>query len=289
MAMGIRRSAKQIAKVVRSHEGPLTQELVRKPGRFGLGQVPANLVPDSVSRVVCGFCATGCGLKAHMRNGEARNLSPDPDYPVNRGMACPKGWEALAPLDASDRATHPVVRDAHGATRKVGWDEAMKLFVSRVRSIQNEHGEDSVAFLGTGQMPTEELAFLGSLAKFGMGLVHGDGNTRQCMATAVEAYKQSFGFDAPPYSYQDFEESDVIVLIGSNLCIAHPILWERICRNRHEPEIVVVDPRRTETAVAATQHYPIRPKSDLTFFYRLALDLNGGGFIHSDFIEYHTK
>ena len=76
------------------------------------------------------------------------------------------------------------------------------------------------------------MALLGALAKFGMGMVHGDGNTRQCMATSVVAYKQAFGFDAPPYTYADFEESDVIVLVGSNLCIAHPIMWERVWRNQ---------------------------------------------------------
>ena len=79
------------------------------------------------------------------------------------------------------------------------------------------------------------MALLGALAKFGMGMLHGDGNTRQCMATAVVAYKQAFGFDAPPYTYADFEESDVIVLVGSNLCIAHPILWQRVMRNPHQP------------------------------------------------------
>ena len=77
------------------------------------------------------------------------------------------------------------------------------------------------------------MALLGRVAKFGMGMVHGDGNTRQCMATAVVAYKQAFGFDAPPYTYQDLEESDCIVLVGANLCIAHPILWERVMRNPH--------------------------------------------------------
>src|SRR5207237_657866 len=90
---------------------------------------------------------------------------------------------------------------------------------------------------------TPATDYPGSLAKFGTRIVHGDGNTRQCMATSVVAYKQSFGFDAPPYTYQDFEESDVIVLVGSNLCIAHPILWERVCRNPHSPHIIVVDPR----------------------------------------------
>src|SRR5690606_7500030 len=114
------------------------------------------------------------------------------------------------------------------------------------------------------------LMFLGSFAKFGMGLIHGDGNTRQCMATAAVAYKQSFGFDAPPYTYADFEQSDVIVLVGSNLCIAHPIMWERVCRNPHQPQIIVIDPRRTETAMAATHHLPLAPKSDLTLLYGLA-------------------
>src|SRR6266700_924982 len=93
------------------------------------------------------------------------------------------------------------------------------------------------------------MAFLGALAKFGMGMVHGDGNTRQCMATSVVAYKQAFGFDAPPYTYADFEESDVIVLVGSNLCIAHPIMWQRMMRNKNRPEIIVLDPRNTEAII----------------------------------------
>ncbi len=114
------------------------------------------------------------------------------------------------------------------------------------------------------------MAFLGALAKFGMGMLHGDGNTRQCMATAVVAYKQSFGFDAPPYTYADFEESDVIVLVGSNLCIAHPIMWERVMRNPHSPEIIVIDPRMTETAMNATQHLALAPKSDQSLFYGIA-------------------
>ena len=144
--------------------------------------------------------------------------------------------------------------------------------------------------LGTGQMPTEELAFLGALAKFGMGMVHGDGNTRQCMATAVVAYKQAFGFDAPPYTYADFEESDVLVLVGSNLCIAHPIMWERVCKNRHKPEIVVIDPRKTETAMAATQHWRCGPKSrSACCFYGMANMLIARGWIDRGFIDAHTS
>mgnify|MGYP005839177185 CR=1 FL=1 len=276
--------------LIRSHDGPLTRELERRPGRFGLGQLPSRLAPDATARTVCGFCSTGCGLLAHLREGEAMNLSPDPAYPVNRGTACPKGWEALSPLVAEDRATMPLIRDPdRNAFREASWDEAARAFVDGMRAVQDAHGPEAAAFLGTGQIPTEELVFLGSLAKFGMGMVDGDGNTRQCMATAAQAYKESFGFDAPPYCYADFENSDVIVLIGSNLCIAHPILWERIHRNPHHPEIIVVDPRRTETAIAGTQHLPIQPKSDLVLFYGLAHWLIAEGAVDQAFVDRHTE
>jgi assimilatory nitrate reductase catalytic subunit len=204
-------------------------------------------------------------------------------------MACPKGWEALAPLKAEDRATTPLLRNARGKLEPVSWPAALDAFVTSFKAIQQKHGPESVAWLGTGQIVTEELAFLGALGKFGMGIVHGDGNTRQCMATSVVAYKQTFGFDAPPYTYRDLEESDVLVLVGSNMCIAHPILWERVCRNGNKPAIVVIDPRKTETATAATHHLPLRPKSDLVLFYGLGRLLIERGFIDQAFIDAHTS
>jgi assimilatory nitrate reductase catalytic subunit len=274
---------------LRQRSGPLTQELVRTPGGFGLGQVPEARKPDATAAMVCGFCSTGCSLDVHLRDGVPVNLTPTTDYSVNLGMACPKGWESLTPLRSPDRATTPLAREANGKLVPVTWPQALDRFTSRFRAILDEHGPESVAFISTGQIPTEEMALLGAFAKFGMGLVHGDGNTRQCMATSVVSYKETFGFDAPPYTYADFEESDVVVLVGSNLCIAHPIMWERICRNPHRPEILVVDPRTTETAVAATQHLALRPKSDLTLLYGIAHLLIANGWIDRPFIDAHTS
>ena len=171
----------------------------------------------------------------------------------------------------------------------VSWATALDTFVDRFRASQAAHGAESAAFLSTGQIPTEEMALLGALAKFGMGMRHGDGNTRQCMASAVVAYKESFGFDAPPYTYGDLEQSDVIVLVGSNLCVAQPILWERITRNRHDPEVIVIDPRRTETASAATVHLAPRPKTDLTLLYGLARNLIQRGAVDTGFVHDHTS
>jgi assimilatory nitrate reductase catalytic subunit len=250
--------------------------------------VPERLRPDLTTTSVCGFCSVGCGLNIHMRGGRAVNLTPATDYPVNLGLACPKGWEALTPLESAGRATAPLLRSAGGELEEVDWETAMQVFTLRFRAVMDKHGPESVAWLGTGQVCSEELAFLGAFAKFGMGIVHGDGNTRQCMATAVSAYKESFGFDAPPYSYADLEHSDVLVFVGSNPCIAHPILWQRVLRNPHRPEIIVVDPRKTETAMAATRHCAIRPKSDLAFLYGIARILIERGMLDRRFIDAHT-
>ncbi len=114
----------------------MTRELLRAPGGFGLGQVPAGKAPDATTGMVCGFCSTGCGLTIHLRDGEAVNLTPTTDYPVNRGMACPKGWEALSVLDAPDRATVPLLRGADGRTQPVDWHTALTAMTARFRSIQ---------------------------------------------------------------------------------------------------------------------------------------------------------
>jgi anaerobic selenocysteine-containing dehydrogenase len=270
--------------------GKLTQELALTPETRGLGALPVLQAPSSTVNSVCGYCSTGCGLQVHIRDGEAVNLAPRADYPVNSGMACPKGWEALTVLKANDRGTIPLARDRHSQeTRGLPWTEAAELFCSRMKLIQESHGSDSIAFISTGQIPTEEMAFLGTLAKFGMGIRHGDGNTRQCMATSVVAYKESFGFDAPPFTYDDFEQSDALFFFGANPCLAHPILWQRVLRNRRNPKIVVVDPRRTETAMSATEHLAIAPKSDMALLYGLAAAIIQRGAVDHEFVSAHTN
>ena len=170
--------------------GAVIRDMLLEPAGFGLGLLPAGLKPDATTGMICGYCSTGCSLDLHLVDGEAINLTPTSGYPVNLGMACPKGWEALSVLDSADRATTPLLKTPGGSLAPTDWDTAMKAFVSRFGEIQAVHGPESVAFLGSGQIVTEEMALLGAVAKFGMGIRHGDGNTRQCMATSVVAYKQ---------------------------------------------------------------------------------------------------
>jgi anaerobic selenocysteine-containing dehydrogenase len=273
-----------LGQLLHQRSGPLTSELLLRPAKFGLGKLPRNLETDGTATSVCGFCSTGCQLNLHLHEGEAVGLTPSTNYPVNLGMACPKGWEALSVLNSPERASAPLLEG-----KEISWDLASRIFTDRFKEIQNTHGNDSVAFISTGQIATEEMAFLGAFAKFGMGVKHGDGNTRQCMATSVVAYKQAFGFDAPPYTYADFEDSDVVILIGSNLAIAHPILYQRLARNKRNPEIIVIDPRVTETAQIATQHLQLKSKGDLPLLYALAHCIIRDERVDEEFVKNHTE
>ncbi|WP_455383045.1 molybdopterin oxidoreductase family protein [Salinispira pacifica] len=246
---------------------------------------------DLTIRTTCSYCSVGCNFDAVVsaENGELKSFLPSKSYPVNLGKSCPKGFNLMKAFAAEDRLTRPLARNGAGELEPVSWDQALELFTSRFKEIKERHGPESVAYLSTGQIPMEEMALLGALFKFGMGFVHADGNTRQCMATAAVAYKQAFGFDAPPFSYKDFEESDLMIFVGANPVIAHPVIWNRVKMNSKDADIVVIDPRRTKTAQAASVHLPLRPKSDLSLLYAVARELIARDWIDRDYIDAHTE
>ena len=171
--------------------------------------------------------------------------------------------------------------------KEVSWEEGIKLFAEKMTNIQKQYGKESVAYISTGQMTTEEMALLGHVGRNYMG-IHGDGNTRLCMATSVVAHKQSFGFDAPPYTLKDAELSDTIILIGANPVIAHPVFWGRIRENK-EAKIITIDPRRSETALNSDLWIDIKPKADLVLMYTLANTLIEKNWIDKSYIEEHTE
>ena len=238
-------------------------------------------------KTTCSYCSVGCNVEV-TNLGEGRfRVVPDKEYPVNQGRVCPKGYHMLTAFASDDRGTTPLLRTADGGMEAVPWSRAFDVFASKFKGIIDNYGRDAAAFISTGQLPTEEMAMLGAVAKFGMGFYHGDGNTRQCMATTAVAYKQSFGFDAPPFTYEDFEVSDYMVFVGANPVITHPVIWQRVQQNSRNPKIVVVDPRFSETARApeTTEHIALAPKSDLHFFYSVLKVLIENDWIDRGFIE----
>ena len=235
----------------------------------------------------CNLCALACNIDFHVENGKIEKVSPTVDYPVNQGFCCIKGLNLDKQQTKIKARKTPLLRDENGEMREISWEEGIKTFTKKMREIQDKYGKESVAFISTGQMTTEEMALLGHVARNYMGMP-GDGNTRLCMATSVVAHKQSFGFDAPPYTLHDAELSDTIFLIGANPVIAHPVFWGRIKENK-EAKIIVIDPRKSETAMNADIWIDVKPKADLVLMYTLANVLIEKGWVDKNYIENFTE
>lgn len=259
-----------------------------------VGHITASRVADTWVKTTCGYCSVGCGMLVGVKDGKAVTVRGNPDHPVNLGKLCPKGLSEHHILTAPGRATQPLLRK-DGKLTPVSWDEALDTMVQRFGAVQAKYGPDALGVVGTGQLLTEECYTLGKLVQLGFGTRNSDGNTTLCMASAVSGYKLSFGSDGPPGSYEDMETADVILLIGANIADNHPILCQRIERNRqhHRDDnqtctLIVADPRVTKTAMMADLHLPVKPRSDLALINGIAHILIREDLINHDYIRLHT-
>lgn len=235
----------------------------------------------------CNLCALACNIDFYVDNGKIQKVSPTVDYPVNKGFCCIKGLNLDKQQTKIKARKTPLLRDENGEMKEISWDEGFEVFAKKMTEIQSKYGKESIAYISTGQMTTEEMALLGHVGRNYMGM-HGDGNTRLCMATSVVAHKQSFGFDAPPYTLNDAELSDTIILIGANPVIAHPVFWGRIRKNK-DAKIITIDPRKSETAINSHIWIDIKPKADLILLYTLANVLIQNDWIDKKYIDEHTE
>jgi anaerobic selenocysteine-containing dehydrogenase len=239
-----------------------------------------------IKQSTCNYCSLACNLEFYVEDNMIKKILPKKDYPVNGKFTCLKGINLDKQCSRYGKDKLPVLKDKYGNKRAISWNEAFELFADKMRYIQNKYGVESAAYISTGQITTEELALLGLVGRIHMG-INGDGNTRLCMASTVMAYKQSFGFDAPPYTLKDLEISDTLVFIGANPAIAHPVAWSRVKKNK-SARIIVIDPRKSETAKNADVWMDIAPKSDLYLLYTLANVLIENNWVDREYIDNYT-
>ena len=245
-------------------------------------------------RSICCYCGVGCGVKVQTRDGVVSVVRGDEDHPVNRGKLCAKG--ALLPdiFGPEGRLLHPQIRDTKGSVpRRSSWDEAIERAAGAIRRSVDEHGPHSVMLYGSGQLVTEDYYLFGKLAKGFIGTNNQDTNSRLCMASAVTAYNQTFGADAPPASYRDIEAANTFLIVGANMEACHPILFERIrARKRADTDgvkVIVVDPRATRTSEIADIHLALRPGSDVALLQSLLFEVRLAGGIDEAYLRDHTN
>ncbi|HHG9097097.1 TPA: molybdopterin-dependent oxidoreductase [Enterobacter roggenkampii] len=217
-------------------------------------------------RTTCPYCGVGCGVVARV-DGETVSVRGDETHPANFGRLCVKGSALGETMGLQGRLLRPVVDGA-----EVAWAQALGAAGERLQDIIDKWGPQAVAFYASGQLLTEDYYAANKLMKGFIGAANIDTNSRLCMSSAVVGYKRAFGEDVVPCSYEDVENSDLVVLVGSNAAWTHPVLYQRLVQAKHnnpEMKVVVIDPRRTASCDIADLHLALTPGSDAGLFVGL--------------------
>ncbi len=244
-------------------------------------------------KTTCSYCGVGCGIVVKKDTNDKVFVEGDKDHPVNKGMLCSKGMNLhYVANDTSDRILYPEMRWSRSHPReRVSWDDALDRAASVFKSIIKKYGPDSVGFYVSGQSLTEEYYIANKLTKGFLGTNNIDTNSRLCMSSAVVGYKKTFGEDSVPIAYADIELADTFLITGANPAWCHPILFRRLEKHKEENpnvKIIVVDPRKTDTANFADLHLQLFPGTDVILYNAIGRCLYKSGLIDEAFIAKHT-
>ena len=239
----------------------------------------------SVVRTTCPYCGVGCGVLATPDGKGGVGIAGDTEHPANLGKLCSKGSALGETVNLDDRLLHPVKDGA-----RVSWEAALGAVAGGLRRTAERHGPGAIAFYLSGQLLTEDYYVANKLAKGFIGTPHVDTNSRLCMSSAVAAHRRAFGSDTVPGCYEDLDEADLIVLVGSNASWCHPVLFRRMAeaRARRGTKIVTVDPRFTQTGEESDLFLPLAPGSDSALFSGLLVHLADTGAADRAFVDEHT-
>jgi nitrate reductase (cytochrome) len=246
-------------------------------------------LPSQVTwrRTPCRFCGVGCGLLVGIENGRAVAVRGDPESPVNRGLACVKGYHSVQALYGRDRLTRAMIR-RNGRLVEVPIGEALDLVAERLRDTIRERGKDSVAIYGSGQWTIPDGYAASKLFKGGIGTNNVEANARLCMSSAVTGFMTSFGMDEPMGCYEDIDHADVFVLWGNNMSEMHPVLFSRMLEERERrPGVRIIDlaTRTTRTSYAADRSLIFAPQADLAIANAICHEIVRRRWLNRDFVD----
>jgi len=244
----------------------------------------------------CSLCEATCGLKFEVEDNRIVSVRGDDDDVFSKGYVCPKGIAIADVHHDPDRLRRPVRRNAAGDFEEISWDEALDLVAGRLGEIRAQHGSNAIGFYwgnptgnnhGALLMLSSFTKALGTRNRFSAGSQ--DANPR--LVTSYELYGSSISIPIP-----DIDRTDYFLCLGGNPMISNgsvmtaPDMRRRLRAVRERGgKVVVVDPRRTETAKEADEHVAIRPGGDAAFLLAMVRVLVERGRVDRRFLETRTS
>ncbi|MFT3923325.1 MAG: molybdopterin oxidoreductase family protein [Myxococcales bacterium] len=225
------------------------------------------MVASEATKTHCPYCAFQCGMTVTAHQADERTLAirADPDFPVNRGQMCIKGFTSAALLDHPARLRSPKLRSRDGRLVPASWDAALDFVAERLEQIRAEHGSQALGAFGSGALTNEKVYLLGKFVRLVLRSPNIDYNGRYCMASAAAGQNKAFGIDRGlPFPVSDIAETKALMLWGSNCAETMPPIMQWVSEQRSRGgKLIVVDPRHTDTARAAALHLQLTPGTDL--------------------------
>ena len=253
--------------------------------------VTALDAPLQATRTTCPYCGVGCGVLATPDGNGGAAIAGDPDHPANFGRLCSKGSALGETLGLEDRLLYPMIRCSKGNMERVAWPDALDHVAHRFAHIVKRDGPGAVAFYLSGQLLTEDYYVANKLMKGFIGSANVDTNSRLCMASSVAGHRRAFGADTVPGCYEDLDDADLLVLVGSNAAWCHPVLFQRIARQQAE----AWRPHRRDRSAPHRHGRGCRPvpRPEVRHRHRVVLRAAGvladNGALDHGYIERHTS
>lgn len=244
-----------------------------------------NHAPQSV-KTTCPYCGVGCGIIATPDGAGGAAIFGDAFHPANFGKLCVKGSALGETLDMQGRLLHPHI---HG--QRATWNQAVHFVADGLTRTLERYGAGAIGFYLSGQLLTEDYYVANKFAKGFIGTPHVDTNSRLCMASSVAGHRRAFGSDTVPNCYEDLDEADLIILVGSNAAWCHPVLFQRMqaARDKRGARLINIDPRTTATSAGADLSLAIAAGMDSVLFSFLFCEIARHSAFAQEFIVNHTS
>ncbi|WP_438006221.1 molybdopterin-dependent oxidoreductase [Sorangium sp. So ce321] len=241
----------------------------------------------------CCLCTHNCGIRIDVESGRIAAIRADAQNPNTRGYICQKGYSLAHYVDHAQRVTHPLRRTPGGSFERISWSQAVREIGARLRSLRDRYSPRSIALAGCGGQGNHLDA------AYALAFLQGLGSPNWFPALAQEKTQHPlvdrWMVRAPPTAYlvPDAEQSRTVVMLGTNPWLSHrgrrPRDLIRALQDDPGRTLVVVDPRRTETAARADIYLPIKPGADCYFLLALCADIVQRGLHDLDFIRQRTR
>jgi len=243
----------------------------------------------------CRICESLCGLEVTTSENQVIEIKPDKHHVATNGFACPKGLKQHKLFGSTDRLKYPQKKE-NGKWKRISWEYALNEIGSKVRGIIEDHDPDAVAmYVGTA-------AGFGVLHPvFAQGFMTGLGS-KSMFASATQDCSNKFAVARQIYGFPftqphpDILHTECLIIVGANPVVSKWSFLQVPNPSKHIKDIqrrggkvIVIDPRKTETAKISSEHIYIRPNTDIFFYLSFLNEVIRQNGVNNDRVNKYTK